>query len=33
MASNSASERHDQLMALPSILRGGFRPFFLSGAV
>lgn len=33
MATISASERHDRLMALPPALRGGFRPFFLSGAV
>jgi uncharacterized protein involved in response to NO len=33
MTSISASERHDRLMALPPVLRGGFRPFFLSGAV
>jgi uncharacterized protein involved in response to NO len=33
MATISASERHDRLMALPPVLRGGFRPFFLSGAV
>ncbi|MBS0502454.1 MAG: NnrS family protein [Proteobacteria bacterium] len=32
MATNSASERHDRLMTLPPVLRGGFRPFFLSGA-
>ncbi|WP_338468455.1 NnrS family protein [Novosphingobium sp. ZN18A2] len=28
----SHSERFDRLMALPPILRGGFRPFFLGGA-
>jgi uncharacterized protein involved in response to NO len=33
MVSISASERHDRLMALPPVLRGGFRPFFLSGAI
>ena len=33
MATISASERHDRLMALPPVLRGGFRPFFFSGAV
>jgi uncharacterized protein involved in response to NO len=33
MTSISASERHVRLMALPPVLRGGFRPFFLSGAV
>jgi len=33
MATPSASARHERLMALPPILRGGFRPFFLSGAV
>ena len=32
MAGISASERHDRLMALPPVLRGGFRPFFFSGA-
>ncbi len=26
-------ERHDRLMRLPAFLRGGFRPFFLGGAV
>jgi uncharacterized protein involved in response to NO len=33
MASTATSARHDRLMALPPVLRGGFRPFFLSGAV
>lgn len=33
MATISTSERHDRLMELPPVLRGGFRPFFLSGAV
>ncbi|HEU4969914.1 NnrS family protein [Sphingomonas sp.] len=33
MTTSSASERHERLMALPPFLRGGFRPFFLSGAV
>lgn len=27
------STRHDRLMALPPFLRGGFRPFFLGGAI
>jgi uncharacterized protein involved in response to NO len=33
MATIPASERHDRLMTLPPVLRGGFRPFFFSGAV
>ena len=33
MATISASDRHDRLMAMPPVLRGGFRPFFLSGAI
>lgn len=28
----SEAERHDRLMRLPPLLRGGFRPFFLGGA-
>lgn len=32
MTGNTASTRHDRLMELPAVLRGGFRPFFFSGA-